>query len=141
MIEYEHLIFGGDMLHEILAKLYSSMLAYSHTPTNMKRGLIVTLHKGGNKRKDDPNNHRAITLSSCILKLYERLILEKITSHSDSSRLSNLQGGFQKGMGCIMTSFLLREAYCTPRKTIVNCTYASSMYRRHSTQCGMMDYS
>ncbi len=110
MIEYEHLIFGGDMLHEILAKLYSSMLAYSHTPTNMKRGLIVTLHKGGNKRKDDPNNYRAITLSSCILKLYERLILEKITSQSDSSRLSNLQGGFQKGMGCIMTSFLLRES-------------------------------
>ncbi|MES9880604.1 MAG: reverse transcriptase family protein [Sedimenticola sp.] len=76
----------------------------------MKRGLIVTLHKGGNKRKDDPNNYRAITLSSSILKLYERLILEKITSESDSSRLSNLQGGFQKGMGCIMTSFLLRES-------------------------------
>ena len=35
----------------------------------MKRGAIVTLFKGGNKRRDNPDNYRAIILSSVVLKL------------------------------------------------------------------------
>jgi len=43
----------------------------------MKEGEIITLHKGGRKRKSDPNNDRAITLSSSILKVYEMILLHR----------------------------------------------------------------
>ena len=42
----------------------------------MKRGNIITLHKG-DERKDDPNNYRGITLLPVILKLYERILLRR----------------------------------------------------------------
>ena len=60
----------------MLSNLFSAKLA--HVPVEMKRGTIITLFKGGNKRKDDPDNYRAITLSSVLLKLLERIILTRI---------------------------------------------------------------
>ena len=74
----------------------------------MKIGIIITLYKGGNKRKDDPDSYRAITLTSCVLKLFERILLNRISSMQKP--FNPLQGGFQKGMGCTMTSFLLQES-------------------------------
>ena len=40
------------------------MIKLSYVPIEMKKGVIITLYKGGNKRKDDPDSYRAITLSS-----------------------------------------------------------------------------
>jgi len=53
----------------------------SYMSDSLKRGVIITLHKGGRKRKDDPNNYRAITLTSVILKLYEMLLLHRCKSN------------------------------------------------------------
>ena len=73
----EHLIFGGISLYEQLSSLFSNMYAHGHVPQSLKYGIIITLHKGGRKSKTDPNCYRAITLSSAILKLFERILLEK----------------------------------------------------------------
>ena len=107
-VYYEHLVHGGETLLTVLSNLYSGMFLNSYTPNGMKEGIIVTLHKGGNKSKTDPNNYRAITLSSCILKVYERILLNRIQSDTNFT-LCSLQGGFQKGMGCTQTSYLLSE--------------------------------
>ena len=63
----EHLKNGGIKLHEELALLYTDMYNHGHIPEGLKKGIIITLHKGGRKSKSDPNNYRAITLTSCIL--------------------------------------------------------------------------
>ena len=110
-ITYEHIQFGGETLNVLLAKLFSSMLKLSYAPTEMKRGVIITLFKGGNKRKDDPDNYRALTLSSVILKLFERILLTRIQLFDNiQPPIHPLQGGFQKHFGCLMTSFMLRES-------------------------------
>ena len=57
----EHLIYGGDILCSKLAKFYTDMLNYGYIPTNLKEGIIITLHKGGRKSKKD-QNYCAITL-------------------------------------------------------------------------------
>ena len=69
----EHLINGGDVLYEQLAKFYTDMYNNSYIPPSLKQGIIITLHKGGRKSKTDPNNYRAITLSSVLLKLFGRI--------------------------------------------------------------------
>ena len=110
-IFYEHITYGGQFILQALATLYSAMYSLSHTPDEMKRGVIITLHKGGRKRKDDPNNYRAITLSSVILKLYERILLHRLEASLHlSEKLDKQQGGFQKQIGCVMTSFCVKEA-------------------------------
>lgn len=104
---YENFKLGGDVLYRLCAKFFSAMLKFSYCPTDMKKGDIIVLHKGGNKTYNDPNNYRAITLSSVLLKLYETIILARMKQVCSS--VNDLQGGFREGMGCIMTSFLFRE--------------------------------
>ena len=95
----------------MLSNLFSAMIKYAHVPVDMKKGTIITLYKGGNKRKDDPDSYRAITLSSVLLKLLERVVLTRIQLFDTlTPPIHALQGGFQKNIGCLMTSFLLRES-------------------------------
>lgn len=55
--------------------LFNRMWSECYVPLNLKQGAIITLYKGGNKRKDDPTSYRAIPLSSSQLKLYEGVLL------------------------------------------------------------------
>ena len=68
-----NILYIGPVFRRALVCLFNSMLLNSYITNSMKRGIIITLFKGGNKRKDDPNNYRAITLTSSILKLFERI--------------------------------------------------------------------
>ena len=97
------------ILKDILLKLFTAMFNFSHTPTSMKRGIIITLYKGGNEKKNDPNSYRAITRSSVILKLYEKVILT-LCKEDGKAELNKLQTGFQPNMGCMMTAFMVRES-------------------------------
>ncbi len=72
-VYYEHIQYGGHLLTSVITKLFQYMYKYAYTPTELKRGIISTLFKGGNKPKSDPNSYRAISLCSTILKLYEKL--------------------------------------------------------------------
>ena len=106
-IYYEHILFAGTELCEVLSKLFFAMIKLAHGPVEMKKGTIITLYKGGNKRRDDPDNYRAITLSSVILKLLERIILTRIELFDTlTPPIHPLQEGFQKNIGCLMSSFL-----------------------------------
>ena len=108
-IYYEHIIFGGDVLISLIAKLFSCMIKFAHTPIKMKKGVIITLFKGGNKDKTDPNSYRAITLSSVLLKLFESILLNRLEGEGSYDNINAMQGGFQRGLGCMMTSFTFRE--------------------------------
>ena len=108
-IDNEHIIHSGPILRTSLLYLYNSMLHSSYIPNSMKRGVIITLFKGGNKRKDDPNSYRAITLTSSVLKLFERILYSRLST-SMEKKLNPLQGGFQRHIGCNMTSYLLHES-------------------------------
>ena len=59
----EHILYGSPLVYKVLSKLFTAMFKLSHTSVKMKRGIIITLYKGGRKTKEDPNNYRAITLS------------------------------------------------------------------------------
>ena len=84
------------------------MYKYGFVPMPLKEGIVIALHKGGRKSKTDPNSSRAITLSSAILKLFERILLEKV-QNSNTKQLNWLQGGFRPIIGCNMASVMLRE--------------------------------
>ena len=74
---------------------FNAVIRLSYAPKAMKRGVIVTLFKGGNKSMDNPDNCRAITLSSVVLKLLESCFLKRIELFDTTQPpLHPLQGVF-----------------------------------------------
>ena len=70
----------------------------SHTfPSCWKPTTIIPIHKPG-KPISSPSSFRPISLTSCISKLLERLILSRLTFHLESNHLlSTCQAGFRPG--------------------------------------------
>ena len=132
-IDNEHICFSGSNFR----KLYNSMLLKSFIPESMKVGIIIPLYKGGSKRKDDPDSYRAITLTSCVLKLYERILLKRIMS--SQKQFQSLQGGFQKGMGCTMTPFLVNESVQYAKESNSKLYICFWMPKRRSIKYGTTD--
>ena len=54
-------------------------------------------------------SNRVITLTSVILKIYENILFNRC-KHDILEDLNLQQGGFQDILGCIMTSFIVRES-------------------------------
>ena len=71
---------------------------YSHTfPSCWKPATIIPIHKPG-KPTSSPSSFRPISLTSCISKLFERLILSRLTFRLESNHLlSTCQAGFRPG--------------------------------------------
>ena len=62
--------------------------------------LIAPIFKGGSKLQ--PSNYRPISLTSHIIKVFERIIQKKIVEYlEDNSLLSCNQHGFRKGRSCL----------------------------------------
>jgi len=96
-LQYEHLIHTKQVISPVAANILTWMLRTSHVPDNLKRGVVVTLNKVGNKRRDSPDNFRAITLTSVLLTLYESVLL--LRSKDATCIMSNIntqQGGFSR---------------------------------------------
>ena len=71
---------------------------HSHTfPSCWKPTTIIPIHKPG-KPTSSPFFFRPISLTSCISKVFERLILSRLTFHLESNYLlSTCQAGFRPG--------------------------------------------
>ena len=71
---------------------------HSHTfPSCWKPTTIIPIHKPG-KPTSSPSSFHPISLTSCISKLFERLILSRLTFHLESNHLlSTCQAGFRPG--------------------------------------------
>ena len=74
----EHLIHSDSIVRKLVLFIFNSMLKHSYIPAKMKIGTVITIFKGGSKREDDPRSYRAITLTSSLLKLYERLLYSRL---------------------------------------------------------------
>ena len=70
----------------------------THTfPSIWKSSCIIPIHKSG-KPKDSPSSFRPISLTSCVSKLFERLVLARLFYFLETnSILSPCQAGFRPG--------------------------------------------
>jgi hypothetical protein len=105
----EHLKYGGSALHETLSYLYNAIMRHGYIPMRAKQGIIITLYKGGGKRKDSPNSYRAITLLPAVTKLLERILLQRFQDIVGDRLPHALQNGFLPHMNSTMTSFVVTE--------------------------------
>ena len=67
-------------------------------PAIYKVAHITPIHKGGKKSKLKPENYRPVSLTSHIMKIYERIIIKNIINHLAKNQLFNKnQHGFVPG--------------------------------------------
>ena len=66
--------------------------------------------KGKGSKANNKDNFRDITLFPTLCKIYEMVLFNKLENYAKQNRLiSNLQFGFQEGVGCTRASFTILE--------------------------------
>ena len=69
-------------------------------PASLKSSIIPPIHKGGNK--SEAANYRPVALTSHIIKIYEKVIRNRLANHLDNNNSFNKnQHGFRKGRSCL----------------------------------------
>ncbi len=107
---YEHLRYGGQRLALYIAELFNLILSSGYIPKQWKLGLIIPIHKGGNKPRTSPDSYRGVSLLPVLFKVFEMLLARRIPEITDSKTFPNeQQQGFQKGLSSCHTSFVLQE--------------------------------
>ena len=96
---------------ELLTKIFNSCVATGHVPCKWKLAKIIPILKKG-KAKSDPASYRPISLLSCVGKVLERIVLDRLTSHEcDNKIFSNNQFGFRKSHSTIHQIILVFEKF------------------------------
>lgn len=112
-IQNEHLKFGGNQTVKYLKTLFNSILVTEYIPSNFRHGMIVPLYKGKNKDKTSPNSYRAVTLTSTLGKLFEKILLVRMQKYLTTKNCvmpHYLQFGFVKNHGSITAIYSLMES-------------------------------
>ena len=89
--------------HEVAVPLlimWKHSLRLGKVPSFYKKQLITPIYKKGSRA--DPINYRPISLTAHEIKIFERIIRNKLSSYLDSNNfLSCSQHGFRKGKSCL----------------------------------------
>ena len=88
--------------------LFNKILNEGVFPESWTNGIIVPIHKTGNIK--DPNNYRGITISSCLGKLFTKILANRLTCWLISNNiLAEQQIGFRPGCRTSDHVFVLKS--------------------------------
>ena len=90
----------ADELGDPLYCLWSASIATGNIPKELKRAIITPIYKGGSR--DQPKNYRPVALTSHIIKIFEKIIVKKITKFlEDHNYMNENQHGFRSNRSCL----------------------------------------
>ena len=100
------IIFGSDRLYVYLAMLYNCILLHGLVPTELQVGTMSPIPKS-RSGANCSDKYRAITLSSCIGRLLDLLIL--VREGEKSLKTDNLQFSYKKKSSTTLCTGILKE--------------------------------
>jgi hypothetical protein len=125
LILNESLKYGGDPLVENLTNLFNSFWECEVTPSVWAKASVHLIHKGNNADPLAAESYRPISLTSNVMKVFERVILNRCTTHCDDSNvIPEEQAGFRTGRSCMEQVFIFRDILDS-RRSLKRPTYAS----------------
>ena len=78
-------------------------------PDIFKQATTIPIHKGGNRAV--PKNYRPISLTSHIMKVFDRVVRARLVNYMETNNLmNNSQHGFRQGRSCL-TQLLIHYDY------------------------------
>ena len=90
----------ADEIAEAIVMIWRRSLDTGEIPEMMKLQTIIPLFKKGSKSLAE--NYRPVSLTSHLIKLFERILRKKMIKHiEDNALLSNNQHAFRAGRSCL----------------------------------------
>ena len=90
---------GGEIFTRLLHDFHSSLWLHEIQPRVWEISLMQPIYKDGNKLKTDPASYRGIYLSSALAKLFEGLLLHRLTQYTEAHEtLTSNQLGTRPGL-------------------------------------------
>ena len=109
-IDYEHIRYAGPPLWKALFCLYRGFFESGSVCQILKTGIILPLFKGKGTKANNKDNYRGITLFPTISKIYEMILVNRLEKFaSQKGYFSQMQFGFQEGVGCVEASLTILE--------------------------------
>ena len=105
-----------------LCHLFNILLKNVFVPVQWKKAIVAPLLKPG-KPEDDPVSYRPVSLTSCLCKLFERVIAGRLDWFVESKRiLHNSQAGFGRGRNTsdhiIQLEMDVKESFASKKSTV-----------------------
>lgn len=83
-----------------LVLFWRNCLDTGHIPVDLKQSIITPIHKGDTRSA--PANYRPVALTSHLIKIFEKVLRNKIIEHFNKNNLfNNSQHGFRAGRSCL----------------------------------------
>ena len=103
----EHIKKAGQCILQPLVHLFDLILDAKEVPTDFKKGMTIPVPK---KDKDclRQENHRGITLTNTICKIFENVLLARLRPELDP-KYSNLQRGFTSNTSSLSAALIVSE--------------------------------
>jgi hypothetical protein len=93
-----------------LTALFQGFWQFERTPSSCARAIIHFIYKGHEADTLSPSSYRHISLTSCVSKVFKKVILERLDCYVDEADLFlEEQAGFCKGRSSIEQAFILRQ--------------------------------
>ena len=90
----------ADAISHPICCIWKQAMFEERIPAQMKTGIITPIYKGGDKSL--PANYRPVSLTSHIVKIFERLMCDKLIEYiSEIGVWNENQHGFRKGYSCL----------------------------------------
>lgn len=102
----EMLKFGGEVIADWMFWICDLAWRSGEVPEEWREAVIVPLYKGKGCR-NDCNSYRGISLLSVPGKVYGRVLTERLIEVT-KEKVSEEQGGFRKGKGCVDQCFAIK---------------------------------
>ena len=98
----------GPIAREALLQLFNRIWLSGKWPDDWREGVVVPLFKSG--LRANIADYRPITLTSCVAKLFETILLQRLTDWTEAlQKITDLQGGFRPGRSTLEQIFTLHE--------------------------------
>jgi len=104
-IPYEFYVNATPDFHRSLVKVFNDIFTTATVPMSFKESVIFPLYKSGNK--EEVKNYRGISLNNVNSKIFESLLLERLSKWAEQGILKESQAGFRVGYSTLDNIFTL----------------------------------
>jgi hypothetical protein len=115
-----HIKYGPEYVSVCVSRLLSSIQIHGYNAHDMLGASIVSIPKDKAGNKCSSTNYRGISLSTCICKIYDIILLKR---YKNILLTSDLQFAYKPGHSTSMCTLILKEValYYMNRSSTVHC--------------------
>ena len=137
LIDYEHVKLAGPDLRILMQDLHQTFFESCIIPESLKSGIILPLFKCKGAKANNKDNYRRITLFPTLCKIYQMILINRLDNFAAyKGFFSEMQFGFQEGVGCTEASFTILETMITYLSAVARCSAAFLMFVKPLIQSG-----